>query len=194
MIDTGDFDGKTYQLYAGINKSTRYHNRRRMFYERWNAITISLASAALAVGSVFQWQEPNAMVGAVMAAVAALGVIDTALGTAKKANLHNELSTQFAMLEKRFAIGRSLDDDGYRQVIEARLDIESREPPTLYLLNELATMEFERSVGACDTPPPKVGVWRRVTVQLLSHQHYAERRFPGTDAEPEEMARVPHPE
>lgn len=176
MIDTDDFDDKTFQLYAGINRSTRYHNRRRMFYERWNAITISLVSVILAVGSVYQFTQPEPIVGFVLAAASAWCVIDAALGTSRKANLHNELATSFIGLEKKFAIGRSLSDDEYQEIVKARLDIEVREPPVLYLLNELAVREFERSVGS-EIEKISLNPLRRLAMHFFSFQDFAESKF-----------------
>ena len=176
-MDEAELDSRTFRLLAGINKSARYHARRRMFYENWNAITTAMSAAVLAAGSILQVYATTSRYWALLLGAGAVWcAVDAALTTSKKAGLHNELAGQFAQIEKRFASGENLKDQDFEDIRKSRLDIETREPPTLYLLNELCTIAFERSVGV-KPPPVHVPKWRMLLVHFLSQEEYTIKAF-----------------
>jgi len=176
-IDTSKLDDRTFHEYAGIVKSARYHNRRRMFYENWNSITVAMSAAMLAAGGVLQIYGDTSPIWSVLLFAGAIWcAVDSALGTSKKAGVHNELASQFTQLEKRFASGRNLTDDEFEEARNLRLDVESREPPTLYLLNELCQMSFERSIGV-EHSTHRLPSWRKLLVHFLSQEEYTKSEF-----------------
>ena len=116
-MDTPDLDEPTFQMLAGVNRSARYHNRRRMFYENWNSITSAVSAVMLATGSILQSEQSMGW-SIVLGVAAAWCAVDAALATSKKAGVHSELASQFVLLEKRFASGDSLTTAEVKSVKE----------------------------------------------------------------------------
>ena len=178
MINHEKLSDPNYQLWTGINRAARYHHRRQMFYERWNAITAALSGILLASGSVVHYYEVTTGVvfwTVLLALGAAWCVVDASLGTNKKANLHSNLAHRFIQLEKTFAVDRDLSDEERESAIRERLEIESNEPPTIYLLNELCQYEVERSVGVKGEAMKrlaKIPNWRKSLAPLFSQQNF----------------------
>ena len=175
MIAVDDLDDRTFQMLAGINRSARYHSSRQRFYSGWGSITAALGAVMLASGGVKLFEVSEVWAWALWAGAVWCG-IDAALGIAKKASEHSDLASRFTLLEKKLIASQSLTDDEYMTVAEERLELESREPPTLYLLNELCQMSYERSIGAASETKP-VPLWRKLLVHFASQEEWTKRRF-----------------
>ena len=170
-------DRRTYYLLFGIQRSIRYHNRRRRFYEIWNATTVacavlggSSAAAAFLTGLSAEWSWLPAVFAGV---VALLGAVDLAVGTARQANLHGDLARRFISLEQRFAHGRNLDDAEYEDLVKERLSIDAGEPPVLRLLDVMCHYELLRSKGDDPARWPSISWWRRKLAHWASQSDYA---------------------
>ena len=170
-----DMDDRTFQLMAGINRSARYHGARQMFYGGWGSITSVLGAVLLAAGGIKLYD-----VSTVWATVTWIGsawcAIDAALGIARKSAEYSDLASRFTFLEKRFVSGESLTDAEYEEVLKERLELESREPPTLYLLNELCQISYERSIGVESEARP-LPFWRKWLVHFTSQEEWTKRHF-----------------
>ena len=174
-MNTDELNDDTFHSLAGIARSARYHDRRRGFYENWNSVTSALSALALAAGSVRIYQSSEIW-SYVLGFGAVWCAIDVALGIARKAVTHSELSVRFVLLEKRFSLGKSLSDEEAREVRDQRLEIESREPPLLYLLNELCQRSYERSIGVTHDSV-KLPLWRRCLVYFSSQEEFTKKAF-----------------
>lgn len=174
---TDQLDDRTYDLLFGIQRSVRYHHRRRRFYEIWNTITVacavlggSSAATAFLAGPSAEWSWlPAAFAGI----VALLGAVDLAVGTARQANLHGDLARQFISLEQRFAHGRNLDDVEHEDLVKARLSVEASEPPVLRLLDVMCHFELLRSKGDDPAQWPSISWLRCKFAHWLSQSDYA---------------------
>ena len=169
---TSDLDDKTYELLFAVRRSVRYHDRRRRFYEIWNTITV--AGVVIGGSSAFAaLMADSTTVSAVLsAAVAMLGALDLAVGTAQRADRHGDLARQFIALEWDFAHGRSLEDDKYETLTRRRLAIEASEPPVLRLLDTMCHFEVLRSLGDARRHP-RIPWMRRAAAQWMSQTSYA---------------------
>lgn len=169
---TSDLDDKTYELLFAVRRSVRYHDRRRRFYEIWNSFTV--AGAVIGGSSAFAaLMADSTTVSAVLsAAVAMLGALDLAVGTARRADRHGDLARQFITLEQDFAHGRDLEDDEYEALTRRRLAIEASEPAVLRLLDTMCHFEVLRSLGDA-TRHPRIPWMRRAAAQWMSQTSYA---------------------
>ena len=174
-MNTDDLDDDTFHLLAGINRSARYHDRRRMFYENWNSVTAVLGAVGLTAGGI-QVYDVSHLWAYVLGVGALWCAIDGALGVAKKAVTHAGLAVRFVLLEKVFASGENLTKEQIEKIRKQRLELESSEPPLLYLLNELCQISYERSIGA-ETNEAKLPWWRKCLVYLLSQEEYTRENF-----------------
>ena len=161
----------------GIQRSVRYHNHRRRFYELWNTTTVtcgvlggSLAATAFLAGLPDGW---NWLPAALAGAVALLSAVDLAVGTARCADLHGDLARQFISLEQRFAHGRNLGDAKHEDLVKARLSIEASEPPVLRLLDVMCHFELLRSKGDDPARWPSISWWRSKLAHWASQSEYA---------------------
>ncbi len=167
----------TEKLRFGIQRSTRYHNHRRRFYELWNSATVTVAAlggSSVAVTSFVErigglWWLPGVL-GVIIGLLAAL---DIGIGTAKSANLHTDLARRFIRLEQRLAHGRELSDEELADATRERLEIEADEPTALLLLDVICHLELLRSQDDRRTFPT-IPRWRRKTIHWLSHYDYAQ--------------------
>lgn len=182
---TDHLDGRTYDLLFGIRRSVRYHSHRRRFYETWNSLTATVAAvfgssaaAAWLTGTPEGWGWVPAVAVAI---VGAIGAVDSAVGTARRAYTHGDLARCFIHLEQRFSHGSNLDDQAFEAATQKRLEIEASETPILRLLDVLCHFELLRALG--DTGEhPKIPWRRRVLAHWLSQAYYAQSLYPPPDA------------
>lgn len=175
-------DRRTYEQLFAIQRSVRYHNRRRRFYEVWNSVTVTISviggsSAAASLLAVERMPDTLSLFPFVATAfIAVVSAADLAVGTGHCANLHANLARQFIMLEQRFSQGTSLGDSEYEQVKNERLNIEAGEPPVLSLLNVMCYYEVAVSIGRVPAFP-YIPWWRRIGAQWVSFNEYAQREL-----------------
>lgn len=169
---------ETERLLFGVQRSVRYHNHRRRFYEVWNSATVTVAalggSSAAAVSFADQigwlWWFPGIAAGI----VGIFSALDLGIGTAKCANLHADLARRFIRLEQRFVHGRELQDEELEDAKRERLEIEADEPTPLLLLDVVCHIELLRAQDHRLTFPTIPG-WRRKMVHWMSQYDYAQQ-------------------
>ena len=171
-------DNRTYDLLFSVRRSVRYHNRRRRFYETWNAITVTTAAVGGSAAGIAYYisgfvEGIHVLPVAASCIVALLSAIDIGVGTSRNANLHAELARKFIELEKRFAHGKNLTDDEHEDLVRSRLEIETVEPTTLRLLDLMCHFELLRATGD-KRKHPKIPFLRRCTLYLLSHDGFVQ--------------------
>lgn len=132
----------------GIRRSIRYHNRRRLFFDRFHAVTniIAVLFGSAAIYTVLA--QAGALYTVLAAALVSLtSTADLVIGTAQMARLHHDLIRRFIDLEKAVIRRPSLTDEEVRQVATQRLEIEQDEPPILRVLDSLCHNELLRAMG-----------------------------------------------
>lgn len=99
--ETEDIQKQIRGILFSVRRSVRYHNKRRLFFDRVHKCfrLLSVLTGAATIASVLAkagpiWTVPFAV------AVAFFSVIDLVVGTTQAARLHNDLSKRFFDLEK----------------------------------------------------------------------------------------------
>ncbi len=147
MTDEKGFERKVYDQLFGIQRSSRYHNYRRRFYELWNAWTVGIA--ALGGLSSLTAYKLDYDLGLILIAftISVTGALDLMIGTSRRSNQHAELAREFILLEAMFVTSEPIDERTLADLISKRLLIESREPPVMRLLDTLCHFELLRAMG-----------------------------------------------
>ena len=140
-------ESRKYDQQFGVQRSSRYHNHRRRFYEQWNTMTVAIAALG-GLFAIFVYQLGYTLPAFLIALVVSLsGMFTLAIGAAGRANLHAELAREFILLEAEFLTSPPTDEDSLNTLIKARLQIESREPTKLHLLDAMCHFELLRAMG-----------------------------------------------
>lgn len=141
-------------LSFSIEKSLRYHQRRRAHFERLNRGTM--------LGVILSGSAAFAQIQSQVAGLAAtvLGALDLVLGFSAQARDHQILHQRFTRLAQAV---RSVPDGTPEQVAawtRERLDIEADEPPVLWALEADCYNEVCRTLGREDAVV-RIAFWRR---------------------------------
>lgn len=116
------------ELRFHIDKSLRYHQRRRGYYERlhrWTMLGVIVAGSA-----AFAEQAPK-FFGAV---AALLGAFDLVFGYSHRARDHDQLHRRFVELSIKARAATPGDDATIKTLIAERERLEADEPPIFWLL------------------------------------------------------------
>ena len=167
-------DQRTYDLLFDIQRSIRYHMRRRRFYELPNTMSVVVAAVGGTVAATaFIVEVAVAWLPALISGVVGLvSTINLAIATGRNANDHGDLARQFIVLEAEFAHGQDLTDDKHEALTKEKLRIERSEPPILRLLDMMCYYEILRSFGDRRSYPP-IPWWRRFLANCWSQTSYA---------------------
>ena len=174
MDNPDQLDDPTYNLLFGIQRSARYHDRRRRFYEIWAEVTAAAAAVGGSAAVILHVAGQAQAVPYLAGGIAAIGALNMAVGTARRAGEHRDLARQFIALEGRFVGGRSLDAAELEEIRRERLRIEGTEPTVLRLLDVLCHYEVLRALGD-QRQPPRIPWFRRALAPWLSQNDYAVR-------------------
>jgi hypothetical protein len=137
-----------YGLLFDIRRSSRYHDRRKGFYEKMHGIT-SLLTIFMSgsvffdlakVGSTATWLIIFSVIAAFLAG------LDMVVGYSKKANLHDTLRRKFVDLEVKMITSTS-NKINLKNFQKERLLIEKEEPPIYLVIDGLCRNELLISEG-----------------------------------------------
>ena len=173
---------KVDQLFYSVEKSMRYHQRRRGFYDwahRWMMFLIILfGGGAVASMSETLGGPVAAIFGAAASAAAALNLV---WNTSHKARDHEILYRRFSDLaidirSNMASVERHPEWDAARKRIEAD------EYPVYYALEADCDNQIRRAWGR-DKELVRIGLWERLTMDWLRHKprQFADRA-PGPGA------------
>lgn len=154
-------DRRWHQLLFAVRKSVRYHERRQRFFLRWNR-TVAIAATAFgttAVASLLQ-DAPQTVLMVIALIVTVVGLLDLVVGTANRLSQHANLEREFVWLERRIVLA-AVSEETLADLTAARLEIESREPPVLRVLNVLSHNDVMRSMGYPKSEWAPVTPWQR---------------------------------
>lgn len=152
-------DGLFYQ----VEKSMRYHQRRRGFYDlvhRWMMFLIILFGGGAIVS------KPE-IFGAAASAIAAVNLV---WNTSHKARDHEMLFRRFSDLAMEIQTNMAAVDR-YPEWEAARKRIESDEHPVYYALEADCDNQLRRAWGkGRDKTLVKIGRWERLTMDWIRHK------------------------
>lgn len=169
MSDTTLSDRK-YQLDFDIEKSLRYHQRRRRHYEFLHrAIMLGIIVAGSAAFADFyadgRW---FGLISAVLAAV------DLVYGLSHKARDHQDLHRRFTELAKAIRTTHQPTDADLDRWTRERLDIESDEPPVFWALEASCFNEVAMSRGHPRSEWVPLKQWQKLLMHWRPFEHFGD--------------------
>lgn len=149
--EVSEIEGRRYRLHFDIQRSIRYHQRRRAWFDGWHKLTVGVA-AVFGTATFYSVLQQHSEVAMLLAGlVTLLSVADFVIGHGTMARLHHDLARDFIRLDAQLRIGDEDEDEDaaalLRKVWERRLAIEAREPPTKVNLNRICYNEQLRAEG-----------------------------------------------
>lgn len=134
-------------LLFGVRRSSRYHNRRRRFFEGWHNVTsaLNVIFSSATIATLLKSDDSIGIAAAFAVVISILSAIDLVVGTSRKAWLHADFAKRFIGLEKQMT--RLPAEKDFQRLCIARLDIEAEEPPVLHVLNTICHNELLRALG-----------------------------------------------
>lgn len=135
MADEADLNGRWNAILFGIRRSSRYHQRRRGFFDRLDRFSniTSVVFGSTAFVGVLQGPDTKALALWASAGLAVLGAVNLVFGSAVRARDHSDFMRRYVELEQRMLQPPS--EELLRSIKADRLSIEANEPPVLHVLN-----------------------------------------------------------
>lgn len=171
-MTTDDLRKRTDQLNFAVEKSMRYHQRRRGFYDwvnRLSMFTVVICGSA-AFGKLFDIPQYFA------AATTILAAINLVWAPSHRARDHEILFRRFSDLAIKIRTTPA-SEDAYDGWVKERIEIETDEPPIFIALEADCDNEVRRAWGRT-REMIKIGWWSRLTMNLIRHaeRHYEPQR------------------
>jgi hypothetical protein len=159
------------KLLFGVQRSVRYHTRRRQFFDRVGFITSFLmvisggATVTVSLGAEPEHRIYTIIFGSLVALFAA---IDLIVGCSKTARDHNDLCRDFLGLQRAIILaGNEITEKQLNEFIAKRLEIEEEEPPKLRVLDILCHNELIKASGKNIGHIVEVGNLQRFLADVL---------------------------
>jgi hypothetical protein len=158
------------KLSRAIEKSIRYHQRRRAWLEtwhRWMMFTVIVSGSA-----AFSGVLPTCVRSEYLAFFAALiGAFDLATGIPVAARNHAILQGKFSSLLADMARNRAPTIDDLGEWTASRLEIEAEEPPIYWVIeahcyNEICHARGDRKRAV------HIPLWRSLTGNISRHNNF----------------------
>lgn len=148
-------------LQFNLGRSIRYHSRRRKFFDFWDKLTTfcSLIFSSTATYGVLSTDERITLVsGAVVTVLSSFSLV---IGFANKARDHFDFVKQYSLLERE-SMKEVLSEELLKNINDAKLAIESTEPPILHVLNEMCWNEEAKAQGILPEEWRKIEWYQRL--------------------------------
>lgn len=162
-METKELKCKTNALDFAVEKSMRYHQRRRGHYDAWHHIfmflTIICGSAAFAELSVYFG-----------AGAAIFATVDLVWGLALRARNHEILFRRFSDLAVLIRTSNPTETL-YTEWLNQRISIETDEPPIYWALEADCDNEVRRAWGR-DKELVHIDRWHQLTMYWLRHTRH----------------------
>ena len=149
------------RLDFAIEKSMRYHQRRRGVYE-WRHKVIMFLVIVLGSAAFYRWAN-------LAIATTVLATIDLVWGLSHKARDHEMLFARFSKLAIDIRTTTTPDKALYNSWVKERINIETGEPPIHWALEADCDNEVRRAWDR-DKKMVKIGWWSRLTMNWLRHE------------------------
>jgi hypothetical protein len=167
-IEQNHLNHERHNLLFGVQRSVRYHNRRRLFFDRLNKISTFLSAlfgTATVASALSSFNGAWTIVFAVLVAI--FSVIDLVVGTAQAARMHYDLARKFIDLEKDIVSKKKPAEEEMIKFQSRRLEIEADEPPPLKMLDMICHNELLRAKGYCSSEFVKIKWYQRLFAQFI---------------------------
>lgn len=168
-------DKQIFKLLFGVERSKRYHNERRKFYDGWHKFTatIGVIFGSATILTVLTETLGQVYTIAAAAIVTIFSIIDLVVGTAEKARLHYDLAKQFIALEKDIISEQAPTETDLANWTTQRLEIEADESPRKKVLNMMMHNELMRAKGYERNHPDYVKIaWsQRALAHFIDFRH-----------------------
>lgn len=151
-----------------IEKSMRYHQRRRGHYDILHKalLFVTIVSGSAAFGKLLDSPEYFGAAAAVFAA------IDLVWGLSHRARDHELLFRRFSDLAIALRSKSTPTEDDIADWTKRRIEIESDEPPIFCALEADCDNEVRRAKDRAETLA-HIDLWSRVTMNWLKHSQRA---------------------
>ena len=161
-----DLDNDIFGLNFAVEKSMRYHQRRRGWYDRLHKVAMLVI---IVCGSAVNLLESAEWMGYLGVAVAALAALDLVFGLSHRARDHEMLFRRFSDLAIKIrAVGTEPTQKDYEEWARERVDIEKEEPPIYLALEADCDNEVRRAWGK--NLLEVMEWWPKFTMHMLRHE------------------------
>ena len=159
-----DMENDIYKLDFAVEKSMRYHQRRRGWYDRLHkTFMLVIIVCGSAINLFAGAAEYLGMAAAVLAAV------DLVFGLSHRARDHEMLFRRFCDLAAKIRVADAPDRKNYNLWRKERVDIEKDEPPIYAALEADCDNETRRAWGV-ENRLVNMDWWSRLTMHLLRQE------------------------
>lgn len=187
-----DADQQRWGILWAVERSARYHDRRRAFFDFWHRLTagLSLIFASAAAASLLNATGRGVALGAAFV-IAVLSAVDLVVGTAERARKHDDLRRRFIGLLRRIQPNEDPTPETLATWADERLSIELDEPPIYRALDLLCENELAVANGLRRRVP--LAWYERCTANWLRWSNLASRLPPpvANDESPSGVAPSP---
>lgn len=173
MNETNHASKEWDDLLFSVRRSIRYHNRRRMFFDRLHKVTngIGVVLGSAAVFTALKEIYPFLTILSA-ATIALFSAMDLIIGTAQMARLHTDLARRFIVLEKEMVMADEVSAETLKRLRAERLDIEAEEPPVLHVLNTICHNELMRAMGYEEGEMVRIAPIQRALAPFFDFQEH----------------------
>ncbi|MFT5727897.1 MAG: hypothetical protein ACI8PB_002042 [Desulforhopalus sp.] len=156
-----------HNLLWDTRRSVRYHNRRRLFYDRASNFSDAFTAIAGSGTVVTAVSQLPGWVPITMAAITAiLSSINLVFDTKGNARTHHDLSRNFIEIEKAL-ISPVLTREIFHESQVRRLEIEAEEPPVLRVLDLVCHNELLKAMGYNESEYFKINLFQRIVANFF---------------------------
>lgn len=187
-----DLKGRWADLLFDIQRSIRYHQRRRGFYDRLDK-TSNMLSLIFGSAAIFGVLQEKYKVVAIVASgvVTVVSSINLVVGSAQRGRDHTDFMRKYVELEKSMLSGAT--EERLLKIKEARLSIEAEEPPVMRVLDMICHRELMRAMGYSRQELPKIGWFQSFVSQVFDFRE-SSIHLPEPEPEPERECKCHPPE
>ena len=156
-----------------VDKSMRYHQRRRAFYDGFHKVL--MMGVILSSSSAVAWFDVSEIPWLALCATL-IAAFDLVASPSHKSRDHQMLYGRFSELAIKIR-ARPISEDLYYDCVAERIRIESKEYPVYYALDVDCHNEVCQALGA-DDKMRKITWWQRFTRNLCCHagEEFPERK------------------
>ena len=137
-------EDRRHELLFDCGRSRRYNHYRVRVFQRFNMVRLILSLSLSSAVVVMLLREIGGEVALMVVAglVAVLTIVEVAVRMGRREDLHRAFATRFAVLESKVVgLGSGLAEHDLAKLEAEYLLIESEEPPTMSVLNEICYKE-----------------------------------------------------
>lgn len=157
-----------HDLLFDVQRSIRYHNRRRAFFDTLNTVSnvCSVGFGSATIYSLLQTTNSHLVTATLAAAVTLVSTVNLVVGSSRMARTHHDFARKFSELEKKIR-GSAVETPELLSVwCNERLAIEAEEPPIKRVLDSICYNEMIRAMGYKHVTPLKITATQRFFAQV----------------------------